>query len=201
MGTRYDWREVGGSWTSLSDNLCISLLHSRLRYMRVDLRGVQTGVAEQLLDDRDVHTGLECMRGEGVPQLVGYQTVLQPGAAADRARGFLDLAWAGQQTGCVRVALQVLDNQQLSAWRSRQSGFCCPCRSQSATAPAGRPPAAAGGPARTSGSRWTAAARVAAVRAVRCRLAGHARRCPRTGAGACAAGRVWPSGSCLRGCV
>lgn len=35
--------------------------------MRVDLRGVQTGVAEQLLDDRDVHAGFECVRGKGVP--------------------------------------------------------------------------------------------------------------------------------------
>lgn len=44
-----------------------------LRDLRIDLRGIKVGVAKQLLDHHDVHSGVECACGKGVPELMRMQ--------------------------------------------------------------------------------------------------------------------------------
>jgi len=60
---------VGG----LAEQLA-KLVTQRLRQMGVDLRGLQSGMPEQDLDDADVHTPLEHVRGKAVAKRVGSES-------------------------------------------------------------------------------------------------------------------------------
>ena len=61
--------------------------------MRVDLRGGQRRVAQQLLHRAQVGAGVEQMRGEGVPQRVDVQLgVLAPSSPSNSVHRQLDAA-------------------------------------------------------------------------------------------------------------
>ena len=51
----------------------IAMADGLLRDLGIDLRGIEVGVAKQLLDHHDVHSGVECAGGKGVPELMRMQ--------------------------------------------------------------------------------------------------------------------------------
>ena len=51
----------------------IAMADGLLRDLGIDLRGIKVGVAKQLLDHHDVHSGVECACGKGVPELMRMQ--------------------------------------------------------------------------------------------------------------------------------
>lgn len=57
----------------LRTQLVIAVPDGLLRDLGIDLRGIEVGVAKQLLDHHDVHSGVECACGKGVPELMRMQ--------------------------------------------------------------------------------------------------------------------------------